>query len=86
MLTNIQYNHERKRKKNIKKTFTKRLSKQFNDFFTSQTYRVFMKLQNVFLKILIFIHFDLKKFIRVKIDVFNKIIEIIFTQQNNENY
>ena len=45
-----------------------------------------MKLRNVFLKTLIFIHFDLKKFIRVKIDVFNKIIEIIFTQQNNENH
>ena len=86
MLTNIQYNHERKRKKNIKKTFTKRLSKQFNDFFTSQTYRVFVKLRNVFLKTSIFIHFDSKKFIRVKIDVFNKIIEIIFTQQNNENH
>ena len=86
MLTNIQYNHERKRKKNIKKTFTKRLSKQFNDFFTSQTYRVFVKLRNVFLKTSIFIHFDSKKFIRVKIDVFNKIIEVIFTQQNNENH
>ena len=79
MLTNTQYNHKHKRKKNIKKTFTKRLLKQFNDFFTSQAYRVFIKLRNVFLKTSIFIHFDLKKFIRVKIDVFNKIIEIIFT-------
>ena len=70
----------------MNKAFTKRLLKQFNDFFTSQTYCVFMKLQNVFLKTSIFIHFDSKKFIRVKIDVFNKIIEIIFTQQNNENY
>ena len=86
MLTNTQYSHERKRKKNMKKTFTKRLSNQFNDFFTSQTYRVFVKLRNVFLKTSVFIHFDSKKFIRVKIDAFNKVIEIIFTQQNNENY
>ena len=86
MLTNTQYNHERKRKKNMKKAFTKRLSNQFNDFFTSQTYRVFVKLRNVFLKTSIFIHFDSKKFIRVKIDAFNKVIEIILTQQNNENH
>ena len=70
----------------MKKAFTKRLSNQFNDFFTSQTYRVFMKLRNVFLKTSIFIHFDSKKSIRVKIDAFNKVIEVILTQQNNENY
>ena len=86
MLTNTQYNHERKRKKNMKKAFTKRLSSQFNDFFTSQAYRVFVKLRNAFLKASILIHFDSKKFIRVKIDAFNKVIEVIFTQQNNENY
>ena len=70
----------------MKKTFTKRLSNQLNDFFTSQTYRVFIKLRNAFLKTSIFIHFDSKKLIRVKIDAFNEIIEIIFTQQNNESY
>ena len=86
MLTNTQYSHERKRKKNMKKTFIKRLSNQFNDFFTSQAYRVFVKLRNAFLKTSVFIHFDSKKFIRVKIDAFNKVIEVIFTQQNNENH
>ena len=66
---------ERKRQRNTLKN--KRLSSQFNDFFTSKVYEVFTRLKNTFLTAFVFMHFDLSKFIRIKTDVLNKALEII---------
>ena len=77
MLKRFKYKKiERKRRRNTLKS--KRLSSQFNDFLISKTYETFIHLKNTFLKVFVLIYFDLNKFIRVKIDVFNKIFEIIF--------
>ena len=77
MLKKFEYRKiERKRRKNILKS--KRLSSQFNDFFIPEVYETFIRLKNAFLKIFVFMHFDLNKFIRVKINAFNKALKAIF--------
>ena len=75
---------EHKRRKNTSKN--KRLSSQFNNFFTFETYKAFICLKNAFLKIPVFMHFDSSKFIRVKTNVFNKTLKVILCQQNKNNY
>ena len=67
---------ERKRRKSTLKS--KRLSSQLNDFFISEAYEAFIRLKNAYLKIFVLMHFDSNKFIRVKIDVFDKAFRIIF--------
>ena len=77
MLKKFKYRKtERKHRKNTLKN--KRLSNQFNDFFIPKAYEAFIRLKNAFLKIFVFMHFDSNKFIRVKIDAFNKTLETIF--------
>ena len=65
---------------------SKRLSSQLNDFFISEAYEAFIRLKNAFLKIFVLMYFDLSKFIRVKTNVFDKTLEIIFCQQNKDGY
>ena len=67
---------EHKRRRNTSKN--KRLSNQFNDFFTFETYETFIRLKNAFLKTFVLIHFDSNKFICVKTNVFDKALKIIF--------
>ena len=77
MLKKFKYKKtERKRRKNTLKN--KRLSSQFNDFFTFEVYETFIRLKNAFLKIFVLMHFDSNKFIRVKTNVFNKTLKVIF--------
>ena len=77
MLKKFEYKKiERKRRRNILKN--KRLSNQFNDFFISKIYEIFTRLKNVFLTTFVFMYFDLSKFIRVKTNVFDKALKIIF--------
>ena len=85
MLKKFEYKKiKRKRRKNTLKN--KRLLNQFNDFFISKAYEIFTRLKNAFLTIFIFMYFDLSKFIRVKINVFNKTFKVIFCQQNKNDY
>ena len=85
MLKKFEYKKiKRKRRRNTSKN--KRLSSQFNNFFIFEAYETFIRLKNAFLKTSVFMHFDSSKFIRVKIDVFNKTLEVIFYQQNKNDY
>ena len=77
MLKKFEYKKiERKRRRNTLKN--KRLSNQFNDFFISKAYETFTRLKNAFLTTFVFMHFNLNKFIRVKTNVFDKTLKIIF--------
>ena len=77
MLKKFEYKKtERKRRRNTLKN--KRLSSQFNDFFIFEIYEAFIRLRNAFLKTFVFMYFDSNKFICVKINVFDKALEIIF--------
>ena len=85
MLKRFEYKKiERKRRKSTLKS--KRLLNQLNDFFIFKIYETFIRLRNTFLKTFVFMYFDSSKSIRVKIDVFNKVLEVIFCQQNKNDY
>ena len=55
-------------------------------FFSKKINEIFEILKKVFMIIFVFRHFDSIKFSKIKIDVFDKIIEIIFSQQNENDY
>ena len=77
MLKGFEYRKtEHKRRKSTLKN--EHLLSQFNDFFIFEAYEVFIRLRNAFLKIFVFMHFDLNKFIRVKTNAFDKAFETIF--------
>ena len=85
MLKRFEYRKTgRKRRKSTLKN--KRLPSQFNNFFISKAYETFTRLKNIFLTTFVFMHFNSSKFIRVKIDVLNKALEVIFCQQNKDDY
>ena len=66
--------NKRKRSKNRNKSQDQCAS----DFLSSFAQKIFMQLRNAFFTILIFYHFDFFKFLKVKTNVSNKIIKIIF--------
>ena len=85
MLKEFKYRKiERKRRRSTLRN--KRLLNQFNNFFIFEVYETFIRLRNAFLKTFVFMHFNLSKFIRVKINVFDKAFKIILCQQNKNNY
>ena len=55
------------------------------DFFTPEARLVFTKLKQVFVKALIFYHFDSKRHIQIKTDVLNHAIGEVFSQLTLDN-
>ena len=79
--------HKMSKRKREKKSKSRNHERDtFNDFLISKVYNVFQKLRDVFLKISILRHFDSTLSLRVKINVLNKIINVIFNQFNFENH
>ena len=57
-----------------------------NDFLISKVYNAFQKLRDVFLKVSILRHFDSILSLRVKTNVFNKVINAILNQFDLEDH
>ena len=55
-------------------------------FFSKKVNKIFEILKKNFIIVFVFCYFDSIKFSKIKIDVFDKIIEIIFSQQNENDY
>ena len=55
-------------------------------FFSKKINEIFKILKKKFMIVFVFCYFDLIKFSKIKIDVFDKIIKIIFSQQNENDY
>ena len=71
----------RKSNRKQKKTFKNNVI-----FFSKKINETFEILKKTFIIVFVFRYFDLIKFSKIKIDVFDKIIEIIFSQQNENDY
>ena len=79
--------HEMSKRKREKRNKSRNHERDtFNDFLILKVYNVFQKLRNVFLKVSILRHFDSILSLRVKINVFNKVINVIFNQFDLENH
>ena len=76
--------NKHKREKKSKSRSHKRST--LNDFLVSKVYNVFQKLRDAFLKVSILRHFDSILFLRVKTNIFNKVINVIFNQFDLENH
>ena len=55
-------------------------------FFSKKVSEIFETLKKAFMTVFVFRHFDSVKFSKVKIDVFDKVIEVIFSQQNENDH
>ena len=75
-----------KRKRVLNRNRNRNKKRMSNDFLTFEAYEVFKHLKKTFLKTSILQHFDSNKFIRVKIDVLNKVIKEIFCQSNDKKH
>ena len=76
--------HKRKREEKSKSRNHERDT--LNDFLISKVYNAFQKLRDVFLKVSILRHFDSTLSLRVKTNVFNKVINVIFNQFDLEDH
>ena len=76
--SNFQKSNRKRKKNNTLKNNVIFFSKKINETFEI--------LKKVFIIVFVFRYFDSIKFSKIKIDVFDKIIEIIFSQQNKNDY
>ena len=67
-------NNKRKRQRNRNRNYNRDL---LNNFFITKTFYIFKEFKNIFTIISILHYFDLTLSLRVEIDIFDKIIEII---------
>ena len=74
----------RKRKRNQNRNRNK-LSNIYI-FFINETLKMFKRFRKTFIEISILRYFNFKHVIRIKINIFDKIIEIILYQQDDENH
>ena len=57
-----------------------------NNFLIDKTVQTFKTLKKTFIIAFVFRYFDLTKSLRIKINVFDKIIKVILCQFNDKNY
>ena len=76
--SNFRKSNRKRKKNNTFKNNVIFLSKKINE--------IFEILKKVFMIVFVFRHFDSIKFSKVKIDVFDKVIEAIFSQQNENDH
>ena len=57
-----------------------------NSFLDKKTKKTFETLKKTFITILVFCYFDSTKSLRIKTNVFNKVIDVIFCQFNENDY
>ena len=57
-----------------------------NNFFTKKVVRTFETLKKAFIIVFVFRYFDLAKSLKIKINTFDKVINIIFCQFNEKDY
>ena len=74
----------RKRKRNQSRNRSK--SSNIHIFLISETLKIFKQFRKTFIEASVLRHFDFERVIRVEIDAFDKIFEIILCQQNDENH
>ena len=78
--------HKKKQKWKRDRNKSKSRNQKSNIFLTQKIFETFLHLRQAFLKTSILQHFDSIKFIRVKIDVSNYVIEDILCQSNDEKH
>jgi spermidine synthase len=77
-------NNIRKRKRNQNRNRNK-LS-NIHIFLIREILKIFKRFRKTFIETFVLRHFDFERIIRIEIDAFDKIIEIILCQQNDANH
>ena len=79
--------HEMSKRKREKRNKNRNHERDtLNNFLISKVYNIFQELRDAFLKVSILRHFDSILSLRVKTNVFNKVINAIFNQFDLENH
>ena len=78
--------HKKEQKRKRERNKSRNRNRKSNIFLTQETFETFQRLRKTFMKTSIFQHFDSIKFIRVKIDASNYVIENILCQSNDEKH
>ena len=74
----------RKRKRNQNRNRNK--SSNIHIFLICEILKIFKRFRKAFIETSVLRHFDFERTIRIEIDAFDKIIEIILCQQNDANH